>query len=174
MTLIFADGLPDYASTFFIHITNNSFDFKPGKKAMIIDKANGQLKISDNLSISCKTTPGDLQDYFRNDGLKSTDHHNGWVNYTISNVKLNNKYFSFTFYFESDILRIVQFILSDAMIITETWANWSEETELKKRDDYNAWLTEELGEERALLWGTIATHYDAKAGASNIILMYKR
>lgn len=141
---------------------------------MIIDKANGRLILLNNFTISGKTTPADLWAYFGADDLNAKDHRNGWIAFNTPNIKLEDTFFLFTFYVEYNILQLVEFTLAETVIIPDTWDNWSKETEMKKRDEYDKWLTKEIGPEREFDWGAIAAHHDAKAGVSNIILRYKR
>jgi hypothetical protein len=139
----------------------------------IIDKINGQLQFTNSFFVSKKTTHEELINYFGHENISVTDFKNGWKNYTVRNVHLNDTYFIFTFYFENKILKPLHFILSDKNIIAGSWKDWSEKKVLEKRDYYNDWLTNEIGKAREFPWGTIESSYDRKGGFSDIVLNYK-
>ncbi len=56
----------------------------------------------------------------------------------------------------------------------ETWADWSEASERALQKTYDAWLKRTLGWRMSsrTRWGSIGTHYDAKAGFSFIYFHY--
>jgi len=53
-----------------------------------------------------------------------------------------------------------------------TWADWSEKEELKRKDIYEEWLTEKIGEKRTYSWGKIGAYYDPRGGVSSMVINY--
>lgn len=58
-------------------------------------------------------------------------------------------------------------------IKNNSWDNWSEEKEIKKKEVYENWLNDSIGSNRQFWWGNIATYYDSKGGNSGILMKYK-
>ncbi len=139
----------------------------------IIDTRNGELKCAEDFLVSKQTTPEDVISYFGQDNIIIRDTNTGWKHYSVRNAKMNDTYFIFTFYFDNAILKMLDFIVSDQVIIAGSWDDWSERKELEKRDYYNDWLTNEIGNKREFPWGTIGAFYDAKGGGSSIVLKYE-
>ncbi len=138
-----------------------------------IDSITGKLRVTETNFVSKQTTPDELFYYFRNNNLSVRDIQNGWKHYAVHNAKLNENYFIFTFYFENDILKMVDFIVSDSFIDTSSWSDWSEKKELEKKNFYDNWLTTEIGRARKFSWGSIGAFYDSKGGSSSIVLKYQ-
>ena len=138
----------------------------------MINYSEGQIVFSSEFTVSKLTTPNDIVNYFTDKKLGCRDLGNGWKHYTISNIQLKDTYFNMTFYFDNDVLKMTSFIVSDKPILESSWDDWSEESELKKLDYYNNWLTNEIGINRKFEWGTIGAYYDNKGGFSSIVLKY--
>ncbi|MEO6039463.1 MAG: hypothetical protein ABIQ93_13705 [Saprospiraceae bacterium] len=138
----------------------------------IIDSINGHLKFTNDFTISSQTTPEEIVQYFGLKNLDIRDVNTGWNHYSVRNIKINDIYFIITFYFDNDILKMIDFIVSDKFIVA-SWDDWTEKKESQNRDYYDDWLTKEIGKNRQFSWGTIGSFYDKKGGSSSIVLKYK-
>lgn len=139
----------------------------------IIDSVNGHLRFVNSFTVSSRTTPEEIIQYFGQENVSINDVKTGWKHYSVRNVKINDTYFIITFYFDNDILKMLYFIVSDKLIVAGSWDDWSEKKELQNRDYYDEWLTKEIGSNRQFVWGTINSFYDSKGGFSSIVLKYK-
>jgi hypothetical protein len=142
-------------------------------KEKIIDSVNGHLKFASSFTISSRTTPEEIIQYFGQKNVSINNVKTGWKHYSVRNVKINDTYFIITFYFDNDILKMLDFIVSDKPIVAGSWDDWSEKKGLQNRDYYNDWLTKEIGSNRQFSWGTVNSFYDSKGGFSSIVLKYK-
>jgi hypothetical protein len=139
----------------------------------IIDSANGHLRFANSFTVSSQTTPEEIVHYFGQENVSINDVKTGWKHYSVRNIKINDTYFIITFYFDDDILKMLDFIVSDKLMVAGSWDDWSEKKELQNRDYYDSWLTKQIGTNRQFLWGTINSFYDSKGGFSSIVLKYK-
>ncbi|GAA4737956.1 hypothetical protein [Flavisolibacter ginsenosidimutans] len=139
----------------------------------IIDTKDGELRFAEKFVVSKQTTPQEVIRYFGQDKVVIRDMNTGWKHYSVRNAKVNDTYFIFTLYFDNDILKMLDFLVSDEVITAGSWDDWSERKELEKRDYYNEWLTKEIGNKRNFPWGTIGAFYDTKGGGSSIVLRYE-
>ena len=138
----------------------------------IINPLTGELTQPGNLLLGKTTTLDDILKLYPADELSITDVQSGWVNYTVRNVKLQGKYFNFTFMFLDAVLKMIGLGFTDQPVTNPSWGNWSEDAELQRTVDYNNWLNNEVGFGRIFAWGTISAIYDTKSGAAGITLKY--
>ena len=139
----------------------------------LIDKITGQLRFGNDFIVDGTTTPKEIIQYFGQSNIDTKNMQTGWKHYSVRNYKLNGTYFIFTFYYKDDTLKMLDFVISEIPFGTTSWMDWSEQKELEMRDNYNDWLTKEIGKERNFSWGTIDAFYDKKSGGSSIFLKYK-
>jgi hypothetical protein len=135
--------------------------------------SEGQIVFSSEFAVSRQTKPKEIVDHFTNKNIECRDPGNGWTHYSIRNIQLKDTYFNMTFYFDNDVLKMTSFVVSDKIIVESSWDDWSEKSEMKKRNFYDNWLTKEIGKNRKFEWGTIGAFYDNKGGFSSIVLNYK-
>jgi hypothetical protein len=138
----------------------------------IIDSNSGQLCFDKDFFISQSTRQDEIINFFGQQNVEIKDVYTGWKHFTIRNVKVNDSYFTLTLYFDREILRMLSFIVSDKLIVTGSWDNWSEKKELENREYYDDWLTKQIGNNRKFNWGTVDAFYDNKGGFSHIFLKY--
>ncbi len=141
-------------------------------RSKILDEINGTILLSDNFTISNKTTSEDLILHFGQSNIEIRDMQNGWKHYDIHNTRSNKIYLRLTFYFNNDMLSSLSFIIDDKQILPNSWDNWSKENELQKKEYFDNWLTKQLGERRKFPWGTVSADFDNKGGFSGIVLRY--
>ena len=139
----------------------------------IIDIENGHLRFENGFTVSSQTIQEEIVQYFGQENVSINDIKTGWKHCSVRNIKINDTYFIITFYFDNDILKKLDFIISDKLIVDGSWDDWSEKKELQNRDYYNDWLTKEIGSDRQFVWGTVNSFYDSKGGFSSIVLKYK-
>ena len=138
----------------------------------IIDSKTGDLILTNGFIVSQQTKPEQVISYFTKENLDIRDMHNGWKHYSVLNFKVIGTYFSMTFYFDNNTLKSLNFIVSNKVILMRSWDDWSEDEELKNRDYYDDWLTNQIGKAREFSWGNVNAFYDSKGASSGIFLKY--
>ena len=88
-------------------------------------------------TVSSQTKPKEIIDYFGLKNVSIRDVNTGWKHYSVRNTKINDTYFIITFYFDNNILKMLDFIVSDKLIVAASWDDWSEKKELQCRDYYD-------------------------------------
>ncbi len=56
---------------------------------------------------------------------------------------------------------------------SRSWANWSKEAELARKEIHDEWLARVLGRKRKFHWGSVESVFDPRSGASEIIVSYE-
>ncbi|MBD0401029.1 hypothetical protein [Flammeovirga sp. EKP202] len=104
---------------------------------------------------------------------ETLDYKNGykWIN--LKEVELPGAFFHFNFCFKNDQLDFIDFGFSLLSELKKTWADWTEANELRKKELYERWLTDNLSQRRKFKWGNIETDYDPKGGTARIMIKYK-
>jgi hypothetical protein len=137
----------------------------------IIDSTNGQLKISDQFIVSKNSTSDDLFGHYKSSDIEVWDVNNGFIHYTIMDVKLQEKYFFFSFCFFRDRFDSLRFGFKNQPGML-SWDDWSEAKEIQNKVEHDHWLNSEIGPGRIFQWGKIDAYYDPKGGGSGILLRY--
>ncbi|MHA7864269.1 hypothetical protein [Flagellimonas marinaquae] len=89
------------------------------------------------------------------------------------NVRVEHFFFTFRMQFSYNRLLVLELLVSPLPIpITGDWENWNFETEMKHLEQCNAWLQEQVGNEREFDWGCIWSGYDSLGGYSSIKIKY--
>jgi hypothetical protein len=66
-------------------------------------------------------------------------------------------------------------LFHDAKELGSSWSDWSEEKELKRKQIHDQWLLTLTGHaSHFYAWGEIWSDFDAKSGASSIVIRYSR
>lgn len=95
-----------------------------------------------------------------------------WVSYRLPPQDLGGASFSVVLYFHEDRLDAVELShSSDAY--GQSWESWSEGKELQRKEFHDSWLSRQNIALRSYGWGTVDSVYDAKSGASVIVLRYQ-
>jgi hypothetical protein len=139
----------------------------------MINTSSGFINVTNTVAISPLVSIDTLINFFKTNASEKWDVRNGWVHYYLKNFQIQQRYFFFDFMFFKNILSSVSFCFYNQLVKNVSWADWSEENELKKQLEYEAWLEREIGSARSFEWGTINSYYDAKGGSSGIIIIYK-
>ncbi|HEX6426485.1 MAG TPA: hypothetical protein VF008_02320 [Niastella sp.] len=138
----------------------------------IIDTTEGRINLSNDFSVGKNTSAQELIQALGAEKFEAIDTSDHGTHCKIWNVKLNDQYFLFDYYFGKDHLRLISFILNDNYIVAGTWDDWSKKEELKKKGFFNKWLTAQIGTGRKFPWGIIDACYHVQGGFSHIFLNY--
>jgi len=76
--------------------------------------------------------------------------------------------------FYNEILSRLDFGFYPEPVNNANWNDWSEETELQKKAEYEQWLNNETGGINSFTWGYVSAYYDSKSGGSGIMINYGR
>lgn len=141
---------------------------------MMINKNTGELFIK-SVPITIGT------DFSRREFTKSPLAKNASVfirnepycSYQIGTFKTDDLTLIVSIWFFGEKLETVELVHHTAVQFGSSWADWSEENELKRKAIHDAWLEKELGEPPyKFAWGTVASDYDARSGNSSIVVRY--
>ena len=140
----------------------------------LINVKTGDLKLNDSTTISCKSTKTEILDFKLTERPQEISYGNGWGWLMYDNLSLNGQVFSFGFSLFNDTLKSIHINFSDHLkYIKENSDDWTEKNELKRKDEYDKWLTEQIGSQRDFDWGQIGAFYHPKDGVSTIVLNYR-
>ena len=137
----------------------------------ILDPLNGQIKISDQFIVSKNIEPNDLFRYYKTTDIEVWNVNNGFIHYTIRDVKLQGNYFYFSFCFFGERQQMLSFGFKNQQGML-SWDDWSEAKEIQNRVEHDHWLDNEIGTRRVFPWGKIEAYFDPKGGGSGIVLRY--
>lgn len=87
----------------------------------IIDSIKGQIRFSNDFAVCSQTKPEEIIDYLGQENVSIRDVNTGWKHYSVRNIKINETYFIITFYFDNDVIKMLDFIVSDKFIIAGSW-----------------------------------------------------
>jgi hypothetical protein len=90
---------------------------------------------------------------------------NGWQRYSIRELIPNDRRLGIFLVFFQDRLKMFSFAYCPK---DETWANWSETTELAREKEYRQELAAQLGGENTFAWGKVGAQLDSKSGGTDI------
>jgi hypothetical protein len=141
------------------------------KMNTLIDIDSGHFQISKKLfyhKMSFEEAHSQSGDF----KLKIVDYKNGYKWLHLKEIEFYETFFHFGLCFKNDQLDFIDFGFSSLDELKNTWADWSEEKELSKKELYEKWLTDNVSPKRTFKWGTIATYYDPRGGTSGILVNY--
>jgi len=140
---------------------------------MIIDFENGQINVKNSFFKHNMTFMDSLQQAKKFD-YEVRDFKNGYKCIYFKTKEIKGYFFHIGLCFKDDFLDFVDFrFLTLEELKNDTWDNWSEEKELKKKERYENWLDDSIGSNRQFIWGKTVTYYDSKGGSSGILIKYK-
>lgn len=96
------------------------------------------------------------------DNLGAND---GWQRYSIRALISNDRKLGMFFVFQHGRLKMLSFAWAQK---DETWADWSEATELAREKEYQQELAVQLGGKDTFSWGTAGAQLDSKSGGTDI------
>ncbi len=136
----------------------------------ILDLETGCFHLSDSIRVGLDISYADLVELVPQH--KTVDIKNGyaWIYFKDINIDALNFYVHVCFYNGS--LFLIDFGFTEPEQENKTWADWTEENELKRKERYENWLTETIGKNRLFSWGTVSTYYDPRGGNSSMRMKY--
>jgi hypothetical protein len=131
-----------------------------------IDPQTGRIRFPD---LSLELRPMMLQAEFiaatvslNRDNLGAND---GWQRYSIRELISDDQRLGLFLIFLNDRLKMASFAYAQK---DETWANWSEATELAREKEYKQELDSQLGGRNTFDWGKVNALLDSKSGGTDI------
>lgn len=137
----------------------------------LIDIDSGRIQISKKLfyhKMSFEEARNQSVDFKH----KIVDYHNSYKWIHLKEIELYEAFFHIGLCFKNDQLDSIDFGFYSLDELKKTWADWTEEKELSKKEIYENWLTDNVSQKRTFKWGTIATYYDPKGGTTGILIKY--
>ena len=138
------------------------FFFTPSKSTKL-NKRNGSLKIIDS-TIGPESKFEDLVSVF---GENLKELYSFVENCKVYKIDLPDDEYVYGVHFVNDKLSVITLYLKEGN--QRGWSDWNAESEKKA----NAKVLENLGGEAEYLWGKVALYYDAKAGYTDVRIIYK-
>ena len=132
-------------------------------KSAKLNKHNGYLKIIDS-TIGPESNFEDLIVEFGENFKKV---YSFVENYKVYKIDLPDDEYIYGIHFVNGKLSVITLYLSEAG--QRDWSDWDAESEKKANDK----ILENLGGEAEYLWGKVALCYDAKAGYTDVRIIYK-
>ena len=139
----------------------------------MIDKKSGELVIE---SIPLRVGPRLARSEFLTVPIgkssKIVVKNDPFCSYNLGRHEISGLVFIVIIYFSDELLESVSLTSVDDKS-GESWADWSEEEELKKKEIHDDWLKNLLGRASShYKWGEVWSGYDSKAGFSSIEIRY--
>lgn len=138
----------------------------------MIDTDTGLFTISAETIIKPSMAKKELIDFFKKNNAETWNVKNGWEHYYLRNFKIGDKYFFFDFAFYNDILNRIDFCFYINPVKNASWNDWSEASELERKEEFEKWLDSTIGNTRNFNWGKTNAYYDSKGGSSGIMIAY--
>lgn len=88
-----------------------------------------------------------------------------WQRYSIRALISNDRKLGMFFVFQHGRLKMLSFAWAPK---DETWADWTEATELARENEYQQELAAQLGGKNTFAWGTVRAQVDSKSGGTDI------
>ena len=139
----------------------------------MIDKTNGELVIeSIPLRIGPRLSRSEFLSLPVGKAAKIVVKNEPFCSYNIGRHKISGLIFIVIIYFYNESLESVSLTSVDEKS-GQSWADWSEEKELEKKEIHDRWLNQMLGKSSShYKWGEVWSGYDPKAGFSSIEIRY--
>lgn len=135
-----------------------------------IDPATGQVSFPD---LSLELFPlMPLEEFIAATSLLNRDTlgaNDGWQRYSLRELISGDRRLGLFLVFLHRRLKMLSFAYGAK---DETWANWSEATELAREKEYQQALATQLGPKNSFVWGTVGAQLDSKSGGTDIWINY--
>jgi len=143
----------------------------------LINRNTGEFTLDNDFRISHTTTIDELMAHFGKDRLKESEYMKD--RYISSQVKLDGLYFVFSFCFEKEVLKKINFEIEEESKERNPWGN--------NRDFETNWIAQQMEDDSGYVWDTkiagrqyyltypwggIGVFYDFKNGTFNSSLNY--
>jgi len=90
---------------------------------------------------------------------------NGWQRYSVRQLIPNDRRLGIFLIFFQERLKMLSFAYAHK---DESWATWSEATELEREKEYQRELAVQLGGKNTFPWGTVGAQLDSKSGGTDV------
>jgi hypothetical protein len=137
----------------------------------LININTGEFYISDNVKIERFKNYDEVLMQFVN--IETKDIGNGYKWIYCKNIEIDNLSFNIGICFYCNKLFCIDFGFTFEQQKNVTWDNWNEESEIKRKEIYENWLTKNIGSKRKFSWGTIGAYYDPRSGTSAMNIKYR-
>lgn len=144
----------------------------------LINLETGGFTLDNSFMVSPATRLEDLQDHYGKDSLKKSEFAKDcW--YLPRQIKIEDLYFVFRFYFENELLKSIGFEIEEEAKERNPWGN--------NRDFETNWIARQTGDESGFNWdtseagkqyhlpypwGSVGMYYDFKNGTYESSLSY--
>ncbi|WP_282014034.1 hypothetical protein [Marinifilum flexuosum] len=103
--------------------------------------------------------------------MKLAEQRLGIDEYNIKDVKVGEDLLTLRLIFIQRTLKSVEiYIQFNGLEEPNSWNDWTEQFELKKKAKQNEWIDNQVGKKRIFNWGMIKSSFDRKCGYSSIII----
>jgi hypothetical protein len=140
----------------------------------IINPQTGAFNI-DGLTFEKGTTLDTAIKLLQLDVVINENMQNGWYSIKMVDKQLDGiHYFWVYLKFERLLLNEIDFGFNalPSSQIKGSWDNWGYDEEIQNQQQYNSWLTQEIGEKRTFDWGIAGAYFDQRRGSTGIIIRY--
>lgn len=137
----------------------------------IINLQNGNFHISNEIIIGTDKNYNDILKLAPTN--KTWDIKNGYKWIYFNDIAIENLLFYIGVCFYNDKLFCINFSFNDKQETKLSWDNWNEKDELNRKDIYDKWLTNTIGDQRKFEWGNIGAYFDPKGGTTSINIKYE-
>ena len=139
----------------------------------MIDKKSGELVIeSIPLRIGPHLSRNEFLSFRVGKSASIVVKNEPFCSYNIGSHEISGLIFSVTVYFYDELLESIS-MSSVNDELGASWADWSEQKELERKEIHDRWLKNILGKASSHYeWGEVWSGYDSKAGFSSIEIRY--
>ena len=96
-----------------------------------------------------------------------------YCSYQIGTFRADDLSLIISLWFFGKKLESVELVHHTAEQFGSSWADWTEENELKRKAIHDAWLEKQLGKPPYIYdWGAVSSVYDERSGGSSIVVRY--
>ena len=140
----------------------------------MISPETGSIRISQGFAIDPGLCPREIDQslIIKRDTWDDKEAHR-WTILSLHPFSHNLREIHSTLRFCNDTLFSADFAIDDDRFGT-SWSEWSEDKELKRKEEHDRLLNEVLGSKREFYWGTVWSVFDRKGACSLFGVNYKK
>lgn len=140
----------------------------------VIDTKSGRIKLTESLEVASGTRFSQVVNQVLCEVQDIRDLKNGYKWLDLKNIMVEGRYFIVSLCFYEHELTELNLVVRDTPFeLNIDQMHFSEGRELSEQEEYERWLTKEIGTERAFSWGKVWSGYDSKGGAGTIGIRYE-
>ncbi len=139
----------------------------------LIDSSTGQFCISKSTTIGYNASSVQILNVLPKEYSRDLSFGNGWSWIRCDKISIHEQEYTLGFSLFNHKLRAIHVQFYDHLkYLQEHMEDLTEENELKRKEEYNSWLSSQIGDQREFSWGQIEACYHPKDGISLIVLRY--